>query len=575
MQRFKQEASVIISLEHPHLVPIYDYNVDQDPPYIVMRYLNGGTVADVIKERQVIPLSEIAHILNQVAGALEHAHNKGIIHRDIKPSNIMIDKDGNAFLTDFGIARISGATGMTATSMSVGTPGYMSPEQGQGEPVDHRTDIYALGVMVFEMATGHPPYTSGDPFSLMLAHITKPIPSSKEFNPQLPPDFDTIIQRAIAKNPADRYESAMVLAHDIELLAGGRAIAAATPAMLKRIAADSAIASDTSHPIASAVPGSGAQRSATTRMASGQGESNRSLLTMGLIAVVVVALMLAVGLFLATQGGDNTAEQTQTAVAVAQVALEGTQQAIAEQQSLTETAQADIDNVTATANSISGQQTATQIVINADSSATAERSNLIATNTALALTDQASILILTDQANSRSTQDAITTEQVRNAQATNVQMTVEAQAVSTQSTINTQAAATQAIETANAQSTAAAATSNAQATNTQQAFDEQATATQSVIDNQATQTAEIIQQAAANETATQNARDVQATEERAIEATANTQLTAVIAGTQTAVAQATNVQATVDRQLTVIAASANTQAAIDSAATRMAVPYRH
>jgi serine/threonine protein kinase len=550
LDRFKQEASVIIALEHPHLVPVYDFKVDQDPPYIVMRYLNGGTVADVIKEHQVVPLPEIAHILNQVAGALDHAHKKNVIHRDIKPSNIMIDKEGNAFLTDFGIARISGTTGMTATSMSVGTPGYMSPEQGQGENVDHRTDIYALGVMVFEMATGNPPYTSGDPFSLVLAHITRPIPSAHEFNPNLPRDFDMVMQRALAKAPANRYNSALALAHDIEMLAGGRAIAAATPTVLKRIAEDSAIPSDTNMSIASASP--------TTQVAGGTQKTNRSWVTAGIIGTIIVLILAGIGLFVLSQGdSDQSGIQTETAVALAQQENE-TQSAIIALEHATSTAEAQNAQATQTADALSmivaNAQAATQDAIDAQIAATAERENLIATNTALALTDQAVVAQLTTQAELQLTQAA-------NAQATQTQQADNANATATQNALNEAATATQ--QSINLQATQDAIV---QATQTQQADDSNATATQDAINAAATST-----QSAQNTAIAQAATATQAAQATNQQATAVAQQTLAAGETEVA-ARATDVQATINAQLTIVVQQASTQAALNRQATLAARP---
>src|SRR5438477_472631 len=155
LDRFTREARLVAKLEHPHILPVYDYNGQSDPPYIVMRYLPTGTLKDIM-ERAQLPFNEVAFLMTQIASALDYAHRQGVVHRDIKPSNIMVDADGNAFLTDFGIARVVEGTmdGLTGTGMAIGTPGYMSPEQGLGEPVDGRSDIYALGVMLFEMLVG-------------------------------------------------------------------------------------------------------------------------------------------------------------------------------------------------------------------------------------------------------------------------------------------------------------------------------------------------------------------------------------------------------------------------------------
>ncbi|MBZ0287459.1 MAG: serine/threonine protein kinase, partial [Anaerolineae bacterium] len=206
LERFQREARLVTRLEHPHLLPIYDYDGAHDPPYIVMRYLESGTLKDVLDQGR-LPYDEIVYMMRQIASALDYAHRRGIIHRDIKPSNIMIDAEGNAFLTDFGIARMTEAgQGLTQTGYAVGTPGYMSPEQGMGEEeVDGRADIYSLGVMLFQMLTGRLPYQAETPLATILKHMHDPIPKPSGVNPDISPDVDAVLTRAMAKKREDRY----------------------------------------------------------------------------------------------------------------------------------------------------------------------------------------------------------------------------------------------------------------------------------------------------------------------------------------------------------------------------------
>ena len=171
MDRFEREAHLVSRLEHPYLLPVFDVNITNDPPYIVMRYLEGGTLKEVIERRTIVPLGEVLYLMRQIAGALDYAHRQGVVHRDIKPSNIMVDEDGNAFLTDFGIARISEGEGLTQTGFTVGTPGYMSPEQGMADDViTPAADVYSLGVMLYEMATGKSPYGGSTPMAILMKH---------------------------------------------------------------------------------------------------------------------------------------------------------------------------------------------------------------------------------------------------------------------------------------------------------------------------------------------------------------------------------------------------------------------
>jgi eukaryotic-like serine/threonine-protein kinase len=238
LERFKLEAKLIATLEHPHLLPVYDYAAAGDLPYIVMRYLEGSTLKDVIDSHIRLPINEIVFLMRQIASAVDYAHRRNIIHRDIKPSNIMIDHDGNAYLTDFGIARIMNQKGVTQTGFTVGTPGYMSPEQGMGrDDIDSRTDIYALGVMVYEMATGEAPYSGNTPMAVMWSHIQDPIPSAKNVHPELPEDFDEIIEKALAKDPKERFATAGEFAAALSKLVAREAIAE-QPKRLQTIASE-------------------------------------------------------------------------------------------------------------------------------------------------------------------------------------------------------------------------------------------------------------------------------------------------------------------------------------------------
>jgi serine/threonine-protein kinase len=235
LERFQREARLVTKLEHPHLLPIYDYDGANDPPYIVMRYLESGTLKDVL-ERGALPQAEIVYMLRQVASAMDYAHRRGVIHRDIKPSNIMLDPEGNAFLTDFGIARmIEAGQNVTQSGYAVGTPGYMSPEQGMGsDKIDHRADIYSLGVMTFQMLSGELPYTAETPLGVIFKHISDPIPYVTQFAPQLPSGVNAVVAKAMSKRPEDRYQSAGEFVHD--LAAGLQTPTIGTPDTLREAA---------------------------------------------------------------------------------------------------------------------------------------------------------------------------------------------------------------------------------------------------------------------------------------------------------------------------------------------------
>ena len=208
-ERFEREVDVIAHLEHPHILPIYDYGKAEGVPFIVMRYLPGGSLQDLIRKGQV-PLERIEKPITQVASALDHAHQAGIIHRDLKPANILLDNAGNAYLTDFGIARVLGSD--LTGSMLIGTPAYMSPEQASGQPLDARSDIYALGVVLFEFITGREPYQAETPVALLFKHINEAIPPIANFRTDVPPAVEAVVTRATSKDPDDRYASAGELA---------------------------------------------------------------------------------------------------------------------------------------------------------------------------------------------------------------------------------------------------------------------------------------------------------------------------------------------------------------------------
>ena len=205
--RFRQEAKVIAKLEHPHILPVYDYGENEEMPYLVMRLLEAGTLTERIQSG-ALGLAEIDRIFTQLADALAYAHEKGVIHRDIKPSNAMLDTRGEIFLTDFGIAKIvEGAVAHTATGTITGTPEYMSPEQAQGLKIDQRTDIYSLGVVLYEMLTGQVPYHAETPIAVILKKIQDPLPPPSVVNPDIPDPLEPVLLKALTKDPADRFAS--------------------------------------------------------------------------------------------------------------------------------------------------------------------------------------------------------------------------------------------------------------------------------------------------------------------------------------------------------------------------------
>ena len=215
--RFEREAKMVALLEHPAIVPVYDFGEEEGQPYIVMRYMSGGSLADKVKEGS-LPVNEVVKMISRLAPALDAAHSRGIIHRDLKPGNILYDQYGNAFLSDFGIARLKQSTSVTLTGGAIlGTPAYMSPEQVQGGmEIDGRSDIYALGVILFQVLAGKTPYNADTAAKLMMMHILEPVPSLREEKADLPPAFDDVIEIAMAKDPDDRFQTSQEMAEATE-----------------------------------------------------------------------------------------------------------------------------------------------------------------------------------------------------------------------------------------------------------------------------------------------------------------------------------------------------------------------
>ena len=210
--RFRREARAIAALQHPHIVRVYDFDTAEGLAFLVMEYLEGTSLKarlhDLDCRDERMELEEAERIVGTLADALDHAHRQGVVHRDVKPSNIFITTDGRPVLTDFGIARMVDATVVTESGGTLGTPAYMSPEQGRGEPGDARSDIYALGILLYQLCTGRVPFDADTPYAVILKHITAPLPSPRSIRPELPEAVERVILKALAKDPDDRYQTA-------------------------------------------------------------------------------------------------------------------------------------------------------------------------------------------------------------------------------------------------------------------------------------------------------------------------------------------------------------------------------
>jgi predicted Ser/Thr protein kinase len=208
VERFRREARAVASLSHPNMVAVYDYGEDENHHYIVMEYAEGRDLAQVLREEGPFSPDRAVHIGSQICAALGHAHAAGVIHRDVKPANIILSEHDRARVTDFGIARAAGDSTLTATGSFLGTAHYLSPEQASSNPIGPASDIYSLGIVLYEMLTGAVPFTGDTPIAVAMRHVSDPVPPPSELNPDVPPELDEVIATATAKDPEDRFASA-------------------------------------------------------------------------------------------------------------------------------------------------------------------------------------------------------------------------------------------------------------------------------------------------------------------------------------------------------------------------------
>jgi eukaryotic-like serine/threonine-protein kinase len=236
-ERFRREAHAVAILNHPGIAAVFDSGEETDPgtgvrvPFIVMELVDGTTLRSILQDSGALPVRRALEITNVVLHALAHSHASGIVHRDIKPANIMVTANGDIKVMDFGIARAATETtsGLTGTSMVVGTAQYLSPEQAQGASVDLRSDLYSVGCLLYELLTGRPPFLGETAVSLAYQHVREvPEPPSR-LVPELGPDIDALLGKALAKEPAERYQSATEMAADIDRILQGRPVLAAAP----------------------------------------------------------------------------------------------------------------------------------------------------------------------------------------------------------------------------------------------------------------------------------------------------------------------------------------------------------
>lgn len=228
LARFQREARAVAGLRHPHIVQVFDFDVDDDAYYMVMELLEGDTLTSRLNDYRVrgeqMPLGEAVRILLDVLDGLAYAHSEGMIHRDLKPSNILLTKRGQAVVGDFGIAHMVGGTRYTNTGALMGTPEYMAPEQGLQGQCDARSDIYSVGVILYEVLTQHVPFEAETPLAVLMKHVNDPLPLPRESNPDIPPALERVVLKAMAKHPEDRYPSAETMAEALQQAVADAAI---------------------------------------------------------------------------------------------------------------------------------------------------------------------------------------------------------------------------------------------------------------------------------------------------------------------------------------------------------------
>ena len=324
--RFTQEAQTVARLNHPNILQIYDFGEDKGFTYIVSELVPGGDLQDMLEGGKSMPVLEVLKFMGPLAEALDHAHAQGIVHRDLKPANVLLDNDGRAILADFGLARmLESNTRFTQANQALGTPEYMAPEQAMGADADHRSDLYAFGVMIYQMLLGQTPFRADTPAATLMAHVHQPLPLPTSLDPSIEPRLEAILLKALAKTPDDRFQSARDMIQSLgqasdQVRAAAEGGDLGATAVLDIASIDIGEVGEAATAVMdAAAPAETAAVDAAEAEAKPAGKRGLLLVAAGVAAAVIIAAVAGVAV-LASGGGDD-GEGTATPAAPAQAAV--------------------------------------------------------------------------------------------------------------------------------------------------------------------------------------------------------------------------------------------------------------